>query len=328
MLLAGDIGATKSRFAIFSRESGFRDPEVEETFASQEYSSVKVVITKFLRGKDIQIRRASFGVAGPVIDGKIKMSNLGWEINPKLLSKHLEGIPISLFNDLEAIASFVPELRDDEVAILNVGIKNSQGAIGVIAPGTGLGEAFLIRDQAGYSAYPSEGGNASFSPSNILEFELMRFIQKSHGFVSYESVCSGLGITNIYNFLREQKIYSEPKWLSAQLENVNDFSPVIVNAALDQRRQCEICEETIHIFTDVLANEAGNLALKVMATGGIYIGGGIPPRILPFLKRVQFMQAFINKGRFAGMMNNIPVKVILNDRAGLYGAAYLGLKSM
>lgn len=236
MLLAADIGATKARFAIFSKERGFRDPVVAETFASQDHDSVEDVLEKFLHGKDFQIECACFGVAGPLIDGKIIMSNVDWEIDRKSISELIGGKLISLFNDLEVIASFVPKLRDDEVAILNVGNRNNQGVIGVIAPGTGLGEAFLIRDQAGYIAYPSEGGNVSFSPTNMLEFELMRFIQESHGFVSYESVCSGLGITNIYNFLREQKIYSEPKWLSAQLENVNDFSPVIVNAALDQRR--------------------------------------------------------------------------------------------
>jgi glucokinase len=328
MLLAGDIGATKARLAIFSKERGCRDPVEEETFASQEYDSIEAILTKFLQGKDIQIRSASFGVAGPVIKGKTKKSNIKWEIDSKSVSKHLEGTPISLFNDLEAIASFIPELQGDEVAVLNKGIPVDQGAIAVIAPGTGLGEAFLIWGEEGYRAYPSEGGNVSFAPTNSLEYELLSFLQEAHGHVSYERVCSGLGIANIYYFLREQKKHFEPKVLSGRLEEVDDPAPAIVDAALDQSLPCEICEETVRLFINVLAAEAGNLALKVMATGGVYLGGGIPPKILPFLKRAQFMQAFTNKGRFSGMMNDIPVKVILNDRAGLYGAAWLGLKSL
>jgi glucokinase len=197
----------------------------------------------------------------------------------------------------------------------------------VIAPGTGLGEAFLISGKEGYRAYPSEGGNASFAPTDLLEVDLMRFLKKSHGHVSVESACSGLGIANIYEFLKEQKKYFEPQWLSAEIKKVDDPTPVIVDAALDQSQPCEICEETMHLFVNMLAAEAGNLALKVMATGGVYLGGGIPPKILPLLKRTAFMQAFSNKGKYSDMMYNIPIKVILNERAGLYGAALLGLIS-
>jgi glucokinase len=231
-------------------------------------------------------------------------------------------------NDLEAKAQAIPLLKKRDLHTLNQGRPVKGGTIALIAPGTGLGEAFLTWDGSRYRTHPSEGGHVGFAPANRLEAELLQYIRDRYqfGHVSYERVCSGLGLPTIYAFLKDRGNVEELDWLAEQLAAAEDRTPVIVNAALGKGKTCELCVTTLNIFVSILGAEAGNLALKVLATGGVYVGGGIPPRILQALDNGRFMEAFVQKGRMPGLLARIPVQVILNPRAALLGAAHRGLE--
>jgi glucokinase len=321
--LAGDIGGTKTVLALFSPEQGPHQVLSEETYPSGEYSSLEAIVREFLRNQSGAIRGASIGVAGPVIGGRSSITNLPWVIDSKALSQELGGAPVDLLNDLQAIAYGIPHLKPVDLEMLIPGDPQEQGTIAVIAPGTGLGEGFLVCVRDRYQPYPSEGGHTSFGPETSLELELLNYLLPLFGHVSFERVCSGIGVINLYTFLREAKQLLEPDWLRAALSTANDPTPIIFQAALEGR--AEICVQTLELFVSILGSEAGNLALKVLATGGIYLGGGIPPRIRSFLQGEQFRRAFINKGRFADMLTRVPVYLILHKKAGLFGAACHGL---
>jgi glucokinase len=325
MLLAGDIGGTKTNLAVFSSEAGPRSPLAEATFPSTDYPSLQALVREFLSRIDLQVERASFGVAGPVVGGQATVTNLPWVMQETQLQAALNLSSVRLLNDLEAIANGVPLLEPADLHTLNAGEPAPGGAIAVIAPGTGLGEAFLTWDGARYRPHASEGGHASFAPMDALEIELLRYLQRHFDHVSCERVCSGLGLPNIYAFLRDGGYADEPDWLAEQLAAADDPTPVIANAALDAERACELCTATLDAFVSILGAEAGNLALKVLATGGVYLGGGIPPRILPALERGQFMQSFRRKGRMSDLLARVPVHVILNPKVALLGAACHGL---
>ncbi len=328
MLLAGDIGGTKTLLAIYAPESGPKKPLVEASFPSDDYPNLQAIAQEFLRQTEHQVNYASFGVAGPVVNGHVKTTNLPWEMDEGELKSALNLQGAFLLNDLESVANAIPTLDSSDLETLNVGQPEEGGSIGVIAPGTGLGEAFLTWDGTHYRAYPSEGGHTDFGPSNDTEIEMLRFMMKRVDHVSYEWVCSGMGIPNIYAFFKEGGYAPEPDWLTAELAQVEDPTPIIVNAALHRGDECQLCQLTLDMFVSVLGAEAGNVALKMLATGGIYLGGGIPPRILPRLKTGRFMEAFTRKGRFAKLLNRVPVRVILNAKAGLVGAAAYGLEKM
>jgi glucokinase len=254
------------------------------------------------------------------------VTNLRWVVDAKSLSQTIGGARVNLLNDLEAIASGIPHMAGDNLAMLIPGNPHLHGTLGVIAPGTGLGEGFMVWTGEGYRAYPSEGGHAGFGPETPIELELLNFLMRSFEHVSYERVCSGMGMINLYNFFREAKGLGEPEWLKMALAETGDPTPLIVQAALADH--AEICVKTLELFVSILGSEAGNLALKVLATGGIYLGGGIPPRILPYLEAENFYRAFVDKGRFAEMLTRVPVYVILHRHAGLFGAACHGLLNM
>lgn len=328
MLLAGDIGGTKTNLAIYSPDQGPRTPLVEATFPSDEYPSLQAIAQEFLSRTQYQIKWASFGVAGPVVDGHVKTTNLPWEMDEAELRQALKLERVFLLNDLESVANAIPRLELEDIYTLNQGHRVEHGAIAVIAPGTGLGEGFLTWDGAHYRAYPSEGGHTDFGPSNETEIELLRYLMKRYEHVSYEWVCSGMGIPNIYAFFKDSGYATEPDWLREKLEAADDPTPIIVNAALQDDKGCELCEATLNTFVSVLGAEAGNLALKLLATGGVYLGGGIPPRILPALRDGRFMKAYLRKGRFANLLERMPVHVILNAKAGLLGAAGYGLEQV
>ena len=326
MLLAGDIGATKTNLALYSGEKGPRKPLVEATFHSGQYPSLEVLAGEFLAQANLDVDSAVFGVAGPVVGDQATITNLPWVIDGSQLKKKLNLKSVFLLNDLKAVAQGVPLLDPDELYTLNKGDPIRGGTKAVIAPGTGLGEAFLTWDGSRYRAYASEGGHADFAPTNPLESGLLHYLQEKWDHVSYERICSGMGLPNIYTYLRESGHAEEPVWLAEQLAEAEDPTPVIVNAALDTETSCELCKTTLMLFISVLGSETGNVALKVLATGGVYLGGGIPPRILPVLKQEVFMQAFLNKGRLADLLKNIPVYVILNPKIALIGAAFYGLE--
>ena len=325
MLLAGDVGGTKTNVGIYSSDKGPREPLFEGTFPSGQYASLEDLVSEFLLQVSIEIDRASFGVAGPVVGGQARITNLPWVIEEDQLRRSLHLKSVQLFNDLEAIAYGVNLLEKDDLHTLNEGVPIPRGTLAVIAPGTGLGEAFLIWDGKRYHAYPSEGGHADFGPTNPLEIGLLRHLQKKMEHVSYESVCSGHGLPDIYAYLKESAYAEEQAWFAEQLATADDPTHAIVSAALDTKKSCKLCVTTLNVFVSILGAEAGNLALKVMATGGVYLGGGIPPRIISLLDEGAFMDCFTNKGRFAELVSRIPVHVICNPKIALMGAALYGL---
>lgn len=327
-LLAGDIGGTKTTLAIFSAEADLRRPLAEETFPSAQFPNLEAIVRQFLAQVDVTVRHACFGVAGPVVQGEATITNLPWRISEHDLAAEFQFERVTLLNDLVSIANAVPILEADDIHTLNTGSAVPGGAIAVIAPGTGLGEAYLTWDGGRYHAYASEGGHTDFAPTDALEMNLLRYLQKKFGRVSYERICSGIGLPNIYAFLKDTGFAPEPDWLVAEFAASPDPNPVIVKAALQRPTDCLLCAETMRLFVSILGAEAGNMALKVLAGGGVYLGGGIPPRILPLLEGELFMQSFADKGRFSAMLRRIPVHVILNRKSALIGAARFGLRNL
>ena len=324
MLLAGDIGGTKTNLAIF--EIGDKpEAKIQTTFKSGDYPSLEVIAQKFLADTGTTVTRAVFGVAGPVINGQSEITNLPWIISETTLADALHLPAVKLLNDLEAIAHAVPHLLPADLAALNSEQIDTDlgGNIAIIAPGTGLGEAILFSQNNHYHVLASEGGHADFGPKNPREIELLRHLQTKFDHVSYERVCSGKGIPNIYASFENSRVAEASAQVAEAISQAADATPVIIQAAL--AGTCKLCQATLDTFVSILGAEAGNLALKVMATGGIYLGGGIPPKILSKLQDGTFMTAFTNKGRFGKMLTRIPVYVILNNKAPLLGAAHYGV---
>lgn len=323
-VLAGDIGGTKTILALYNRERGLAEPVAQASFPSSQFSNLESVIDAFLAQHPAKVSAAAFGVAGPVLNGVARITNLPWKIDERDLGAHLQTSEVKLLNDLESIANAIPALGTGDYIKLNDVDPAPQGAIGVVAPGTGLGEAFLVATPTGYQAHPSEGGHCDFAPNTEHEIEMLRFLLPVFdGHVSYERVCSGIGIPNIYNFMRWSGIPEMPEIESA-LKTVTDPTPVIMNNAMSDMPSPR-CKATLDMFCSVLAAQAGNLALTVMATGGLYLGGGIPPRILPALQRGAFLQSFLNKGRLRSLIERVPLRVITHSAAGLVGAARVAL---
>jgi glucokinase len=281
----------------------------------------------FLPTAGLAIDAACFGVAGPVIDGAVKATNLPWLVEAKELAVLLGLKSVHLLNDLEAAAYAVPLLQPAELRTLAAGKPARDGNLALIAPGTGLGEAFLTRNGAGWDAHASEGGHSDFAPADDKQIELLRYLQPRFGHVSFERVCSGIGVPNIYDFLRDSGHASETPDVARQIAESADRTRTILQIAVESPGSSQLCAATLEMFSSVLGAEAGNLTLKVMATGGLYIGGGIPAHILPSLETGPFLSSFRDKGRFSEMMSRVPVHVIV-AQAGLIGAAAHGLSRM
>lgn len=327
-VLAGDVGGTKTTLAVFSSETGLASPLAEESFPSKDYSGLESVVREFLsRNNKIKIDRASFGVAGLVMNGRAKITNLPWVMDEKALTEAFGFSSVRLLNDLMACACAVPLLDTCDLYTLNTGITEPEGSIAIVAPGTGLGEAYLNWNKTDYQAFPSQGGHTDFAPTNEMEAGLLHYLQERINHVSYEQVCSGIGLSNIYHYLKDSGYAEEPDWLAEELSASGDIVPVIVETALDANHSCKLCQTTLNAFIHILGAEAGNMALKVMALGGVYLGGGIPPRIIPALQKGPFMDSFRRKGRMSELMERIPVHVIMNPRAALLGAARCGIGS-
>jgi glucokinase len=325
MLLAGDIGGTKTSLALYASADDLRTPLAEATFPSARYAGLEAVVDEFLAhsaAAGARVERASFGVAGPVVRGEAKVTNLPWTLAEERLMAALDIPRVRLLNDLAAIAYAVPHLGGADLRTISAGEPAPDGALAVIAPGTGLGEAFLTGErEGGYTVHASEGGHCDFAPTNEEEMALLRYLLATEDHVSYERVCSGLGIPNIYAYLLSTGRYEEPEELREALEAAVDRTPVIMTAALEGTRAPALCAKTLEMFVSILAAEAGNLALKVLATGGVYLAGGIPPRIEPQLASAAFRREFQRKGRFAHLLDAVPIHVILNPKVALLGAA-------
>jgi glucokinase len=327
MLLAGDIGGTKTNLAVYQSRDQLHEPLTVAKYPSAAYPSLEALVQEFLAAHDLPaIDRASFGVAGPVVDGQAEITNLPWKIEVRNLRSAL-GIPVvKLLNDLAAIATAIPLLEAQDRHVLNAGRAVPGGSLAVIAPGTGLGEAFLSWNGSRYVPHSSEGGHGDFGPSTREQIDLLYYLQERYGHVSWERVCSGIGIPNIYQFLKHSKYAPEPVWLAEKLADASvDPTPLIATAALRAQTGDELCVKTLSMFVSILGAEAGNLALTVVATGGVYIAGGIPPRVIPALQDPSFMHAFRKKGRLSDVLANIPVYVVTNRTVALLGAAAYGL---
>jgi len=317
-VLCGDIGGTKTRLSLFEVGKERLELREERFFPSQEFASLENIVSEFLHAKGISCERACFGIAGPVRDGRSKTTNLPWVVDGRRLARDLGIAEVSLLNDLEANAYGIAVLAASDFLVLNEGNPKAVGNAAVISAGTGLGEAGLYWDGEKHHPFASEGGHADFAPGNELEIALFQYLSKRYGRVSWERVLSGPGLVNIYQFLCEYRQAETPTWLDEEMRT-GDPGSAISDAGLTGK--CHICAEALDIFVRLYGAEAGNLALKVMAMGGMYLGGGIAPKIAEKLKGPDFMQAFLDKGRMRNMLEEIPIKVILNDRAALLGAA-------
>ena len=316
-VVAGDIGGTSTRLAWLDGDGSTFTVGAEARFASRDFGSLTEIVGRFAGGQGMTVDRACFGIAGPVRQGRVSTPNLPWTIEGADLARTL-GLPsVTLINDLESNAYGIPLLGDGDLYVLNPGRSDSAGNIAVISAGTGLGEALAFREGDGYHPIACEAGHADFAPRNELETELLLYLRAEHGRVSYERIVSGPGLRNIYRFLRDVRRVPESPAVAEEMRLV-DPSAVISQAA--QARTCSLCRQALDIFVSLYGAEAGNAALRYLATGGVYIGGGIAPKIIEALKGPAFMMAFTAKGRLSPLLEAIPVKVILNDRTALLGA--------
>ena len=318
MILAGDIGGTSTRLALFEVEQGRPVPTTQATYASPEYPGLEAILSEFLAAGHAPIEAACFGIAGPVRQGRVETPNLSWVVEASRLAAGLQLREVILLNDLEATGYGIAALGPSDVTVLNEGTPLAGGSRAIIAAGTGLGQAALHWNGTFYQPYASEGGHADFAPRDELEVELLVALRKQLGHVSWERVVSGPGLLNLYRFLRDSGRGAEPAWLAEKIQ-LGDPSAAIAAAALDGT--AELCALAMKRFASCYGAEAGNLALKVLATGGVYLGGGIAPKILPALREREFLEAFLDKGRYRKFMEAIPVQVILNDKTALLGAA-------
>jgi glucokinase len=317
MILAGDIGGTKTHLAFF-KEKEKRKWVIDAKYKSSKYENLSHIVKEFLAAHpEYKVERACFGIAGPVQEGVCRATNLPWVVDAKIIAQE-NGIPaVSLINDLEANAYGMNNLGEEEFYILNEG-KLNRGNGALIAAGTGLGEAGLFWNGKQHIPFACEGGHCSFSPENELEIKLLKYLHKQFDHVSFERILSGPGIYNIYRFLIDEGLEKEKESVRAAFETT-DRSQVITEMGM--KSACPACERALEMFASIYGAEAANLALKMLAVGGVYIGGGIAPKILNELREGGFMKRFIQKGRFTSLLLGIPVKVILNESTALLGAA-------
>ncbi|MCR4304865.1 MAG: glucokinase [Gallionella sp.] len=320
-VLSGDIGGTKTRLAVIAVDGARLRTERERDYASRDYATFDELLGDFLHGSDIP-GRAAFGIAGPIYgtgQGRVaQTTNLPWRIGADALQKRFGFGLCALLNDLEATASGLPALGAEDFLTLRAGTPNASGNMAVIAAGTGLGEAGLFWDGQRHHPFATEGGHASFSPIDDMEVALLRHLQQQHAHVSWERIVSGPGLVCLHEFLCQYRRAPVPDSLKHEMQR-GDAAAVIADAAMGERD--ELCGEALDWFVRLYGAEAGNLALKVMSRGGLYLGGGIAPKILPRLQNGAFLNALFNKGRMRPLLEAMPVKVILNDRAALYGSA-------
>jgi glucokinase len=318
MILAGDIGGTNARLAYFQPQNGHLRLVSERTFPSREHSEFGEIVVQFLDDSGTHPDAACFGIAGPVRNGRVETSNLPWVIEQSRLAKQIHLPATLLINDLEASAWGIGALESTDLVALNRVSGTAVGNQAVIAPGTGLGEAGLFWDGSRHQVFACEGGHTDFGPQGELQIQLFRFLEARFGHVSYERILSGPGLVNVYEFLRDSGCGKESEEFAVVLKN-SDPAAAISQAALDGSQP--LAEKALDLWISVYGAEAGNLALKLMATGGLFLAGGISPKVLAKLKGPLFMQGFLNKGRLRALVEQVPVQVVTNEKAGLLGAA-------
>jgi len=327
MHLAGDIGGTKTALALFDETQGPHRPVAQRTLPSRDFPSFADLARAYLSDVERMPSRATLGVPGPVIEGHVTGTNLPWDMSEADLARDLGLDQVRLVNDLYALAQAVPALEPDDIVTLNRGNPRSGEAIAVVAPGTGLGAAYLVWNGSRYEPQPSEAGHSDWAPNSALQARLLTHLMDRFSHVSNERVCSGTGLPAVYAFLRDIEGHVEPAGLRARLDTAEDPTPIIVTEALSGEGAIPICKATLDLFAKILAAVAGNMALTVLSRGGVYLGGGIPPKILPALRQPAFFEAFCRKGRLDYVMREIPLHVIVHPAAGLLGAAAVGVEA-
>ncbi len=319
LVLAGDTGGTKTNLALYKTERDHLSLLQEASYKSHEYKSIIEMTDLFI--KDLpRPDSICFGVAGPVLNGHAKLSNLSWEIDNKELSAHFGINKVFLINDLEANAYGLAMLNEEDVSVIHKSGNTLEGNIAVIAPGTGLGEAGIFWNGNYYQPFATEGGHSDFAPRNEFDFELYNHLRQKFGHVSWERLISGPGIINIYEFLRDEKKIGEPEWLKEKIEKADEAA--VISHYINQS---ELCKETMQLFIRYLAYESANLVLKLKATGGLYIGGGIAPQIASLFLNDDFYSSFCQSGRLNYLLEEVSVKIILNSKTALLGAVYYGM---
>jgi glucokinase len=325
LVLAGDIGGTKTNLGLYVRKKGRLSAVAIESYPSREAPHVEPIIKEFLSTHPGFVASACFGIAGPVVNGRCKTTNLPWDVSEHRLKKGFGWEKVRLVNDLTATALSIPLLGTREMSALNRGRPQKGGNLALVAPGTGLGQGLVVFHQGRPVPVSSEGGHVDFAPTSEDHVSLWRFLREKHGHVSVERIVSGPGLVEVYAWTKDFRRVREPGWLKERLQK-EDPAKVITDCALEERNG--LCAEALEHFTRILGAVAGNLALTGLATGGVYLGGGIPPKILPALKSGVFMKAFTDKGRFGNLLKKIPVRVILNERAAMLGAAECAFQAL
>ncbi|MCL2789400.1 MAG: glucokinase [Desulfobulbus sp.] len=329
LLLAGDLGATKTSLALYRAAAWPSLPLRQQTFKNRDFAAFDDLLATFLAADQPMPVAICLGVAGPVLNNAVRMTNLSWSIEGAALQARLGCSQVLLINDLVATAAGIAWLAPGDVHSLNPEARLAAGAaMAVLAPGSGLGEAFLVPHENLLLPFPTEGGHASFAPRTTEQMELLRFMAGRHGHVSVEQACSGLAIPELFAFIAAGQ--PVPDWLAAHLARAADQTPVIVQAAIDAARggtPCDLALQTLRLFLDILADEAANLTLKTLALGGIFIGGGLAARLLPLIEPSRFMTIFA-RGTYREMLARVPVQVIVNPQTALLGAAATGIRTM
>ncbi len=319
MILVGEIGATRVRLAAFETEGSRLQCAVEKNYVSLQHDGLAGILADFVKTGGIPVHSACLGVAGPVRAGRSKISNLPWVIDAREVAKQLRLNSVGLLNDLEAFAYGIDGLDSKDFITLSEGSEDAEGNRAVISAKTGLGVAGMYWDGFRHHPFACEGGHADLAPRNDIEMELLSYLQKKYGRISCERVLSGPGIKNIYDFLRDTHKAEEPEWLHTQIDSAPDPPALISQMALEGK--AAICDQALSIFVSVFGAQTGNCALNFMSTGGIFIGGSIAAKIVPKMKDPVFLESFLDKGRMETILKNMPVKIVVNDDAGLIGAA-------
>ena len=317
MILAGDVGGTKTSLALYRREAGGLLRDRMATYRSREHAGLDPILRDFLGGGG-SVERACVGVAGPVEDGRCRLTNLDWEVDEASLRRTLGIRDAYLVNDVQATASSLPLLQESDRATIREGAADLRGNMAVLAAGTGWGEGFLVGSAGGYIPFPSEGGHVDFAPRDDREMRLHAFLRGKYGRVSMERVLSGPGLHDIYRFLLEEEKMEEESGIAGEVAGGEPQRAIV---RIGVAGGPGTCAETLRIFCSLYGAEAGNLALHYLATGGVYLAGGIAPAILPALRRGEFLSAFLDKGRMRSLLSRVPVVVILDPAAPLLGAA-------
>src|ERR1700733_11200128 len=319
MILAGEIGATRTRLAAFETEGSRLQCVVEKNHASQQRDGLSGILADFIKSEGIPVHSACLGVAGPVRAGRSKISNLPWVIDAREVASQLKLSSVGLLNDLEAYAYGIDGLESKDFITLSAGVEDAEGNRAVISAKTGLGMAGLYWDGFRHHPFACEGGHADFAPRNDLQMELLAYLQKKYSRISCERILSGPGIKNIYDFLRDAHKAEEPEWLRTQMSAAPDPPALISQMALEGK--AAICNQALSIFVSVFGAETGNCALNFMSMGGIFIGGSIAAKIVPKMKDPVFLESFLDKGRMETILKDMPVKIVVNDNSGMIGAA-------